>query len=98
MEDIEKSKEDLEREREEIIESAKERLATLLNMVFPKEYVHSISTIKKYFMYFVISLVLFLLSLYYLCKNILLFRWNKIRSQFRVLGITDESIKNHLEI
>ena len=87
-----------EEERNRIIEEKSENISKLLGHLISKEYIQSISTFKKYFIYVLISLFLFLLFLFFLCRNILFLRWLKIPTEFRVLGIVDGLIKKHLEM
>jgi hypothetical protein len=87
-----------EEERNRIIEEKSENISHLLGYILSKEYVQSISTFKKYFIYVWVSLFLFILFLFFLCKNILFLRWLKIPTEFKVLGIVDRLIKKHLEM
>ena len=87
-----------EEERNRIIEEKSENISHLLGYIIPREYIQSISTFKKYFIYVWVSLFLFILFLFFLCKNILFLRWLKIPTEFKVLGIVDRLIKKHLEM
>ena len=87
-----------EEERNRIIEEKSENVSNLLGQFLSKEYIHSISTFKKYLIYVIISLTLFILFLFFLCRNILFLRWLKIPAEFKVLGIVDRLIKKHLEM
>jgi VIT1/CCC1 family predicted Fe2+/Mn2+ transporter len=87
-----------EEERNRIIEEKSENISNLLGHIISDEHIESMSTFKKYFIYFLMSLFLFLLFLFFLCRNIIFFRWLKIPTEFRVLGIVDSLIKKHLKI
>jgi hypothetical protein len=87
-----------EEERNRIIEEKSENISHLLGYILSKEYVQSISTFKKYFIYIWVSFFLFIVFLFFLCKNILFLRWLKIPTEFKVLGIVDRLIKKHLEM
>ena len=87
-----------EEERQRIIEEKSENLSNLLRQILSKEYIESISTFKKYFIYVWVSFFLFIVFLFFLCRNIIFFRWLKIPTEFKVLGIVDRLIKNHLEM
>lgn len=90
--------EEEEEERQKIIEEKSEKILHLLGLVMPKEYIQSIPTFKKYFIYILISLFIFLLFLFFLCKNILFLRWLKIPNEFKILGFVDRLLKKHLEM
>jgi len=87
-----------EEERNRMVEEKSENLLHLLGYILSKEYVQSISTFKKYFIYICVSFFLFIVFLFFLCKNILFLRWLKIPTEFKVLGIVDRLIKKHLEM
>ena len=87
-----------EEERNRIIEEKSENILHLLGYILSKEYIQSISTFKKYFIYIWLSFFLFIVFLFFLCKNILFLRWLKIPTEFKVLGIVDRLIKKHLEM
>jgi hypothetical protein len=87
-----------EEERNRIIEEKSENISNILGYAIPKEYIQSISTFKKYFIYMWVSIFLFILFLFFLCKNILFLRWLKIPTEFKVLSIVDGLIKKHLEM
>lgn len=87
-----------EEERNRIIEEKSENISNILGYAIPKEYIQSISTFKKYFIYMWVSIFLFILFLFFLCKNILFLRWLQIPTEFKVLTIVDGLIKKHLEM
>lgn len=87
-----------EEERNRIIEEKSENISNILGYAIPKEYIQSISTFKKYFIYMWVSIFLFILFLFFLCKNILFLRWLQIPNEFKVLTIVDGLIKKHLEM
>ena len=87
-----------EEERNRIVEEKSENILHLLGYVIPKEYIQSISNFKKFFIYICVSFFLFIVFLFFLCKNILFLRWLKIPTEFKVLGIVDRLIKKHLEM
>jgi hypothetical protein len=87
-----------EEERNRMVEEKSENLLHLLGYILSKEYIQSISTFKKYFIYIWVSFFLFIVFLFFLCKNILFLRWLKIPTEFKVLGIVDRLIKKHLEM
>ena len=86
-----------EEERNRIIEEKSENISHLLGHIIPREYIQSISTFKKYFIYVIMSLFLFILFIFFLFRNIIFLRWSKIPTEFKVLGIVDRLIKKHLE-
>jgi VIT1/CCC1 family predicted Fe2+/Mn2+ transporter len=87
-----------EEERQKIIDEKSENISNLLGHIISDEHIESMSTFKKYFIYFLMSLFLFLLFFFFLCRNIIFFRWLKIPTEFRVLGIVDALIKKHLKM
>lgn len=87
-----------EEERQRIIDEKSENISNLLCQLLPKEQVQSMSNFRKRFKYVIISISLFILFIFFLCRNIIFLRWKKIPNEFRVLGLVDDIIKNHLEI
>jgi len=85
-------------DRQAEIDELKEKLSNLLNMVYSKDYIESLSKFRRYFVYFIFSIFMFCVLIYAVLKNILLLRWYKIRTQFYAVGQVDEIIKNHLGI
>jgi|LakMenEpi03Aug12_release.lakeMendotaPanAssembly.Ray.scaffolds.fasta_scaffold3545881_1 hypothetical protein len=85
-------------DRDRVVEETKTKISDMLNMVYSKDYVQSISLFRRYYVYIIFSLLFFLILIYFFLKNILLLRWNKIGTIFYAVGQVDEVIKNHLEI
>lgn len=85
----------------EINDEEREKLDSIsdvLNRIISKDFIHSISKIRKIWIYMIISLMIFLIFVWNLIRKILLFRWNKIPKQFRVINNLNELVLEHLEL
>ena len=87
-----------EEERQKSIKEESERISKLLTEMLSEEYIESISIFKKYFIYFIISLFIFILLVFFLLRSIILLRWLRIPTQFKILGILDGFIRKHLKM
>ena len=87
-----------EEERQKSIKEESERISKLLTEMLSEEYIESMSIFKKYFIYFIISLFIFILLVFFLLRSIVLLRWLRIPTQFKILGILDGFIKKHLKM
>jgi hypothetical protein len=96
MSNIEEEEEEEESKR--IIEEESERISKLLTDMLSEEYIESISIFKRYFVYFIISFFLFIVVIFFILRCIILFRWLRIPTQFKILRILDGFIKKHLKI
>jgi|688.fasta_scaffold1320473_1 hypothetical protein len=88
--------EDSDKEQELI--HIRQRMSDLLNMAFSKDYINSISKLKRYFIYIFVSLFMFFIVTFFVIKNILFLNWYKIPSELKALGYVDEAIRSHLEM
>ena len=84
-----------EEERQKSIKEESERISKLLTDMLSAEYIESISIFKRYFVYFVISFFLFIVVIFFILRCIILFRWLRIPTQFKILYILDGFIKKH---
>lgn len=85
----------------EINNDEKEKLdniSDVLNKIISKEFIRSISKIRKIWIYMIISLMIFLIFVWYIIRKILLLRWNKIPKQFRIINEINHLVLNHLEL
>lgn len=85
----------------EINDEEREKLDSIsdvLNRIISKEFIHSISKIRKIWIYMIISLMIFLIFVWNIIRKILLFRWHKIPKQFRVINNLNELVLEHLEL
>ena len=87
-----------EEERQKSIKEESERISKLLTEMLSEEYIESMSIFKKYFIYFIISLFIFILLVFFLLRSIILLRWLRIPTQFKILVILDGFIKKHLKM
>lgn len=75
-----------------------DNISDVLNKIISKEFIRSISKIRKIWIYMIISLMIFLIFVWYLIRKILLLRWNKIPKQFRIINEINHLVLNHLEL
>lgn len=75
-----------------------DNLSDVLNKIISKEFIRSISKIRKIWIYMIISLMIFLMFVWYLIKKTLLLRWHKIPKQFRIINEINHLVLNHLEL
>jgi len=85
----------------EINNDKKEKLdniSDVLNKIISKEFIRSISKIRKIWIHMIISLMIFLIFVWYLIRKTLLLRWRKIPKQFRIINEINHLVLNHLEL
>lgn len=82
-----------EEKRKELIE----KISVYLNLLLPKEKVECMSLLRKVFIYFQSSILLFFVLILLLIEQIIKFRWKKIPYVFLILKQIDNTLKEHLE-
>lgn len=82
-----------EEKRKELIE----KISVYLNLLLPKEKVECMSLLRKVFIYFQSSILLFFVLILLLIEQIIKFRWKKIPYVFLILKQLDNTLKEHLE-
>ena len=74
-----------------------EKISVYLNLLLPKEKVECMSLLRKVFIYFQSSILLFFVSILLLIEQIIKFRWKKIPYVFLILKQIDNTLKEHLD-
>jgi hypothetical protein len=60
--------------------------------------VASVNIFKRYFLYIILSIIIFFMFLFFIIKNILFLQFKKIKWQLKKLDIVDKAIKDILQI
>lgn len=74
-----------------------EKISVYLNLLLPKEKVECMSLLRKVFIYFQSSILLFFVLILILIEQIIRFRWKKIPYVFLILKQIDNTLKEHLD-